>query len=143
MCAHGYPVLSDEALVAYVTDEEYDATLDAGIHWASAGIAWPSADPVVSDRDGAFEELCGLRIPVHARDRRRPGPVEPDPPMSDRVVVTGVTGFIGSHLARALVARGVEVHALTRPGATSTAIPDLLDAVTVHEDPGRRGTSSR
>jgi dTDP-4-dehydrorhamnose 3,5-epimerase len=62
-CAHGYAVLSHEALVAYVTDEEYDATLDAGIHWASAGIAWPVGTPVVSDRDGAFEDLADFDSP--------------------------------------------------------------------------------
>lgn len=62
-CAHGYVVLSDEALVAYATDQEYDADLDSGIHWASAGIAWPLSTPVVSDRDGAFGRLADFDSP--------------------------------------------------------------------------------
>src|SRR5688572_29343879 len=34
-----------------------------------------------------------------------------------RVLLTGATGFIGSHVARNLVARGCQVHAMIRPTA--------------------------
>jgi nucleoside-diphosphate-sugar epimerase len=54
-----------------------------------------------------------------------------------RVLVTGGTGFIGSHLIRALVAAGAQTHALVRP-AREAALPvedrvhahpcDLIDA---------------
>ena len=50
----------------------------------------------------------------------------------ERALVTGATGFVGSHVARALAASGVEVHALVRPGARLDRVPDLVDAVTFH-----------
>lgn len=49
----------------------------------------------------------------------------------ERALVTGITGFIGSHLARALVADGVEVHALVREQARLDRVADLLPRVTV------------
>ena len=51
---------------------------------------------------------------------------------SERALVTGATGFVGSHVARALAASGAEVHALVRPGARLDRVPDLVDAVTFH-----------
>lgn len=39
--------------------------------------------------------------------------------------VTGATGFVGSHVARALVARGDSVRVLVRPGADQRALGDL------------------
>lgn len=53
-----------------------------------------------------------------------------------RALVTGVTGFVGSHLARSLVRDGVEVHALVRPGARLDRIPDLVGDLVLHEDGG-------
>jgi dihydroflavonol-4-reductase len=60
-----------------------------------------------------------------------------------QVFVTGATGFVGNHLARALLARGDRVRCLVRPGRPRT----LLDGVDVEvvegdlTDPGslRRG----
>ncbi len=42
------------------------------------------------------------------------------------VLVTGVTGFIGSHLARLLVRGGCTVHALIRPSSDTWRIKDVL-----------------
>ena len=52
-----------------------------------------------------------------------------------RVLVTGATGFIGSHLVRRLVSEGAEVHALS--STVSSIYPvrllDIRDRVTLHE----------
>jgi len=42
-----------------------------------------------------------------------------------KTLVTGATGFLGSHLTRQLVARGVEVRVLLRPSSSNRAIADL------------------
>jgi dihydroflavonol-4-reductase len=42
-----------------------------------------------------------------------------------RTLITGATGFIGSHLARLLVARGHDVVAVVRPGTQLGALADL------------------
>jgi UDP-glucose 4-epimerase len=51
-----------------------------------------------------------------------------------RVLVTGATGFIGSHLTRRLVDDGAEVHALTSTVSSvyPTRLVDLRDRITLH-----------
>ncbi|MHB8671695.1 MAG: NAD-dependent epimerase/dehydratase family protein, partial [Acidimicrobiales bacterium] len=61
---------------------------------------------------------------------------EPDAALRGaRVLVTGASGFIGSHLVRRLVADGAEVHALT--SRVSSVCPvrlvDLADDIALHE----------
>jgi nucleoside-diphosphate-sugar epimerase len=58
-----------------------------------------------------------------------------------RVLVTGAAGFIGSHVARALVARGDDVLTLLRPSTSRRRIEDLLNRMRIDEvdldQPGR------
>jgi UDP-glucose 4-epimerase len=52
-----------------------------------------------------------------------------------RVLVTGATGFIGSHLVRRLVDEGADVHALTSTVSSvyPTRLVHLRDSITLHE----------
>ena len=52
-----------------------------------------------------------------------------------RVLLTGATGFIGSHIARALAGEGHEIHALVHPNDDAWRIRDILPSlVTVRGD---------
>jgi dTDP-4-dehydrorhamnose 3,5-epimerase len=61
--AHGFYVLSPEAVVLYKSTRAYAPEHDTGIHWASAGIAWPDRAPILSDRDRRFVPLSQLESP--------------------------------------------------------------------------------
>jgi len=50
-----------------------------------------------------------------------------------RVLVTGATGFIGSHLARRLVTQGAQVSVFMRASSDPCLLADVLDRVAVHE----------
>ncbi|MDX2194669.1 MAG: NAD(P)-dependent oxidoreductase [Gemmatimonadales bacterium] len=56
--------------------------------------------------------------------------------MSDRVVVTGATGFVGSHVAAALAAAGWTVHALVRPESSLATLEARGADVVVHRCAG-------
>lgn len=49
-----------------------------------------------------------------------------------RVLITGATGFIGSHLARACLARGDEVSIVARPQSSLARLADVSTQITVH-----------
>ncbi len=50
-----------------------------------------------------------------------------------RVLLTGATGFIGSAVARALLARAAQVHAIVRPGSSLDRLSGIEAAVSLHE----------
>lgn len=52
---------------------------------------------------------------------------------SQRVFVTGATGFIGSRLTHALVEQGMSVHILAREPSVPARRADLADQVTIHK----------
>ncbi len=61
-----------------------------------------------------------------------------------RVLITGITGFAGSHLADFLVARGdVEIHGIRRWRSSTLLIDHLEDKLTLHECDLRDPTSVR
>jgi nucleoside-diphosphate-sugar epimerase len=50
-----------------------------------------------------------------------------------RVLLTGATGFIGAHVARALIARGDEVHGVSLPGAPTDRLAEVASQVELRE----------
>jgi len=56
---HAFYVQSDSAVVIYLTTQEYDAALDAGVLWSDPDLAipWPDREPIVSEKDSALPKL--------------------------------------------------------------------------------------
>lgn len=57
--AHGFAVLSAEAVMGYFVSEEFVPDLDSGIRWDSLDIDWPVSSPILSAKDAslvAFED---------------------------------------------------------------------------------------
>src|SRR5437870_10944828 len=77
----------------------------------------------MGDADGRFASYTPLRISPRSRlhgSARMPG----------RYLITGATGFVGSHIAEACAARGIPVSTLSRPGSDTSFLDRL--GVTVH-----------
>ena len=54
--AHGYLVLSDEAIVQYIVDGPYDTSKEESFLWDSFGINWPlTTTPILSKKDAGIE----------------------------------------------------------------------------------------
>ena len=67
--AHGFQVLSEYALVAYLCTREYDPDADSSIAWddPDLNIDWPLAPAVLATKDAAAQRLAGIaaeRLPV-------------------------------------------------------------------------------
>lgn len=61
-CAHGFEAL-EESVLCYLQDRSFDPATDTGVRWDSAGIAWSSEAPVLSDRDTGFPCLADFDSP--------------------------------------------------------------------------------
>ncbi len=66
--AHGFCVLSEEALVAYKCTDVYHPEADRGLRWddPDIGIAWPIEDPILSPKDAGAPRLAGHPHLPHA-----------------------------------------------------------------------------
>src|SRR5258708_7270795 len=49
-----------------------------------------------------------------------------------RALITGGTGYVGSHLVRGLLREGYEVHVVARPASPLALLEDVLPGLTVH-----------
>lgn len=61
--AHGFFALRDGTILLYRTSTEYAPDHDCGIRWDSVGIDWPSAQPILSQRDRTFASLSDFTSP--------------------------------------------------------------------------------
>lgn len=61
--AHGFCVLSAEAVLVYRASQEHDQRCDTGVRFDSLDIPWPSKKPIVSDRDLALPAIGDFRSP--------------------------------------------------------------------------------
>lgn len=58
--AHGYQALENDTEIFYQVSAAYQPEAERGLRWddPTVGIAWPIADPVVSERDRAWPSLA-------------------------------------------------------------------------------------
>ncbi|MBF0544775.1 MAG: dTDP-4-dehydrorhamnose 3,5-epimerase [Candidatus Riflebacteria bacterium] len=61
--AHGFCVLSEEALVLYKTTTIHSPEHDKGILWNSVSIPWPCQNPILSARDSSFPSFSNFSSP--------------------------------------------------------------------------------
>jgi dTDP-4-dehydrorhamnose 3,5-epimerase len=69
--AHGFAVLSEDAVFSYLCTDVYVADADAGVRWndPAIGIEWPVMSPLLSDKDQQAPLLSQIdprRLPVFA-----------------------------------------------------------------------------
>jgi dTDP-4-dehydrorhamnose 3,5-epimerase/CDP-3, 6-dideoxy-D-glycero-D-glycero-4-hexulose-5-epimerase len=55
--AHGFLSLEDNSMTTYLLSSAYAPESDAGVLWNSFGFDWPCKDPIISERDRAFESF--------------------------------------------------------------------------------------
>lgn len=59
-----------------------------------------------------------------------------DAPGPGTALLTGATGFVGSHLCRRLARDGWDVHVVVRPASDLAIVADVLPQITVHRHDG-------
>jgi len=62
-CAHGFEVLSAEAVVNYAQEVDYAPTHDSGIAWNSFSFGWMTANPTLSERDRCLPRFSDFESP--------------------------------------------------------------------------------
>ena len=65
--AHGFFVRSQSAVLLYKVTSAYSREHDGGVLWSSVPVAWPDAEPILSDRDRAFPALSDFDSPFSYR----------------------------------------------------------------------------
>jgi dTDP-4-dehydrorhamnose 3,5-epimerase len=55
--AHGFCVLSEQAILVYKVSTVYSPLHDSGVLWNSVGIPWPTTEAILSARDATFSRL--------------------------------------------------------------------------------------
>ncbi len=63
--AHGFGVLSEQAIAYYQVTNEYHPESDTGILYDSFEFQWPIANPIISERDKSFAGLIDYQTPFH------------------------------------------------------------------------------
>lgn len=61
--AHGFYIMSEQAVVMYQVSTVYAPEHERGILWNSAGIEWPSRDPIISEKDSGWLTLSEFQSP--------------------------------------------------------------------------------
>ncbi len=61
--AHGFLVMSEFAVVAYLMDEVFNSDAYDGIHWRSFGFDWPISSPNVSKKDASLIDFLAYERP--------------------------------------------------------------------------------
>ena len=61
--AHGFQVISEQALMIYNVTSAYAPAHDFGIRWDTAGVAWPASSRPVSARDRGLPSLGEFESP--------------------------------------------------------------------------------
>lgn len=61
--AHGFQVISEQALLVYNVTSGYSPAHDSGIRWDTAGVTWGASSLKVSVRDQKLPSLVGFRSP--------------------------------------------------------------------------------
>ena len=69
--AHGFAVLSEQALLSYLCTAQYDKEADANVRWndEAIGIDWPIGDPVLSVKDATapfLDHISPEKLPLLA-----------------------------------------------------------------------------
>jgi len=70
--AHGFYVPAGEATMLYHVTAAHAPVADSGIRWDSAGIAWPTTEPILSARDRRLPTLDEFASPFQFDPWPRP-----------------------------------------------------------------------